>query len=100
MLLCACADPGNWQVPPYVAADFANTFLYERAQIAQAQNKPWILEETGKDVRGLIFSFFMLCTQVLPLAARPVDNSSHHLAWVLRKHRLRIPVAGTPSMNI
>ncbi len=44
------ADPGNWQVPAYVASDFANMFVYERAQIAKAANKPFILEETGKEV--------------------------------------------------
>ena len=46
----AAADPGNWGVPPYAAADFASNFVYERAQIARAQNKPFILEETGKEV--------------------------------------------------
>ncbi len=46
----AAADPGNWGVPPYAAADFASSFVYERAQIARAQNKPFILEETGKEV--------------------------------------------------
>lgn len=45
------ADPGNWQVPAYVASDFASMFVYERAQIAKAANKPFILEETGKEVR-------------------------------------------------
>ncbi len=50
--LC-CADPGNWEVPYYVAADFATDFVYQRAKIAQAANKPFILEETGKAVRPL-----------------------------------------------
>lgn len=44
------ADPGNWEVPAYVAGDFAKQFVYERAKIAHAQNKPFILEETGKGV--------------------------------------------------
>jgi hypothetical protein len=44
------ADPGNWQVPAYVAGDFATQFVYERAKIAHAQNKPFIMEETGKGV--------------------------------------------------
>lgn len=80
MAFCACADPGNWQVPPYVAADFANTFLYKRAQIAHAQNKPWILEETGKDVRGLP----LLCTDlhIKPAScARPVNSLPNVFCW-------------------
>jgi hypothetical protein len=44
------ADPGNWEVPAYVAGDFATQFVYERAKIAHAQNKPFIMEETGKGV--------------------------------------------------
>lgn len=49
-----CADPGNWAVPAYVAADFATGYVYERAQIAKAANKPFILEETGKAVSHLL----------------------------------------------
>lgn len=45
------ADPGNWEVPSYVAKDFAEMFVNERAKVAKALNKPFILEETGKDVR-------------------------------------------------
>ena len=82
VLCCACADPGNWQVPPYVAADFANTFLYERAQIAQAQNKPWILEETGKDVGGLLFLFTALHMDATS-CARPANAHPHLSAWPL-----------------
>jgi hypothetical protein len=33
-----------------VAGDFAKHFVYERAKIAHAQNKPFIMEETGKGV--------------------------------------------------
>ena len=49
----SCADPGNWEVPYYVAADFATDFIHQRAKVAQAANKPFILEETGKAVRLL-----------------------------------------------
>ena len=52
-----CADPGNWEVPSYVAADFATDFIHQRAKVAQAANKPFILEETGKAVRPLHMSF-------------------------------------------
>jgi hypothetical protein len=45
------ADPGDWRVPSYVAKDFAEKFIHERASMAKALNKPFILEETGKDVR-------------------------------------------------
>ena len=47
------ADPGNWAVPYFVAADFATDFIYERAKVARAANKPFILEETGKAVKTL-----------------------------------------------
>lgn len=46
-----CADPGNWEVASYVAADFATDFIHQRAKVAQAANKPFILEETGKAVK-------------------------------------------------
>ena len=59
-----------------MAADFANTFLYERAQIAAAQNKPWILEETGKDVGGLLFFFTDLHIDAVS-CARPVNALPH-----------------------
>ena len=36
-----------------MAADFATDFIHQRAKIAQAANKPFILEETGKAV-GLL----------------------------------------------
>ena len=48
------ADPGSWQIAAPVAGDFANIFLYARAKIANAIGKPWILEETGMEVRGVI----------------------------------------------
>lgn len=47
------ADPGSWQIAAPVAGDFANIFLYARAKIANAVGKPWILEETGMEVRAL-----------------------------------------------
>lgn len=50
------ADPGNWDVPSYVAKDFAEMFVNERAKIAKALNKPFILEETGKDVSPSLYS--------------------------------------------
>ncbi len=56
------ADPGNWEVPYYVAADFATEFVYQRAKVAQAANKPFILEETGKAVRPLFFCRAMLAS--------------------------------------
>ena len=40
-------------MPYYVAADFATDFIHQRAKVAQAANKPFILEETGKAVRLL-----------------------------------------------
>lgn len=70
------ADPGNWQVPAYVASDFASMFVYERAQIAKAANKPFILEETGKEVRPdrtmrplVCISLFLSSRAVLKRAA-------------------------------
>ncbi len=33
-----------------MAKDFAEMFVNERAKVAKALNKPFILEETGKDV--------------------------------------------------
>ncbi len=48
------ADPGSWQIAAPVAGDFANIFLYARAKIANAVGKPWILEETGMEVRGCL----------------------------------------------
>ncbi len=50
-LLCAHADPGSWGIPADSVAEFANSFIYSRAQIANAIGKPFILEETGMDVR-------------------------------------------------
>jgi hypothetical protein len=55
--LCAavcCADPDHWNIP---ASDFAwvNTyFVHDRAQIAQAANKPIIIEETGMIVSPVL----------------------------------------------
>ena len=51
-LLALHADPGSWQIPADSVAEFANTFIYSRAQIANAIGKPFILEETGMDVRS------------------------------------------------
>ena len=45
------ADPGSWGIPADSVAEFANRFIYSRAQIAEATGKPFILEETGMDVR-------------------------------------------------
>jgi hypothetical protein len=45
------ADPGSWQIDPATAGDFANIFIYARAQIANKIGKPWILEETGMEAR-------------------------------------------------
>lgn len=50
--MTSAADPGSWGIPAADVAEFANTFIYSRAQIAQALNKPFILEETGVDVRS------------------------------------------------
>jgi hypothetical protein len=47
----ARADPGSWQIDPSTAGDFANIFVYARAQIANKIGKPWILEETGMEAR-------------------------------------------------
>ncbi|BDA44582.1 probable mannan endo-1,4-beta-mannosidase 1 at N-terminal half [Coccomyxa sp. Obi] len=44
--------PGHWGVPADSVAEFANSFIYSRAQIANAIGKPFILEETGMDPRG------------------------------------------------
>lgn len=49
-----CADPDHWNIP---ASDFAwvNTyFVHDRAQIAQAANKPIIIEETGMMVSPIL----------------------------------------------
>ena len=35
----------------YKAKAFANQFIADRAAVAHAAGKPYILEETGKDVR-------------------------------------------------
>lgn len=48
----ACADPGSWGIEARKAAAFANQFIADRAAVAHALGKPYILEETGKDVRG------------------------------------------------
>ena len=47
------ADPGSWNIPADSVVEFANSFIYTRAQIANAIGKPFILEETGMDVRPL-----------------------------------------------
>ena len=47
------ADPGSWGIPADSVAEFANSFIYSRAQIANTIGKPFILEETGMDVRPL-----------------------------------------------
>ncbi len=65
-LLCAHADPGSWGIPADSAAEFANSFIYSRAQIANAIGKPFILEETGMDVRSLPHPF----TRVIKYRAR------------------------------
>ncbi len=39
------------QIDPATAGDFANIFIYARAQIANKIGKPWILEETGMEAR-------------------------------------------------
>ncbi|CAL8463203.1 g2737 [Coccomyxa elongata] len=41
------AYPGNWGIPVDSVEEFANSFIYSRAQIANAIGKPFILEETG-----------------------------------------------------
>ncbi|CAL8463202.1 g2736 [Coccomyxa elongata] len=41
--------PGSWGIPADSVAEFANSFIYSRAQIAKAIGKPFILEETGMD---------------------------------------------------
>ena len=55
------ADPGSWQIPADSVAEFANSFIYSRAQIAHAIGKPFILEETGMDVRLLPLSVVHCC---------------------------------------
>ncbi|EIE21346.1 glycoside hydrolase [Coccomyxa subellipsoidea C-169] len=44
--------PGSWGIPADNVAEFANSFIYSRAQIANAIGKPFILEETGMDVNA------------------------------------------------
>ena len=48
----AFADPGSWGIPASAAGPFANEFLTDRAAVAHGLNKPYILEETGVDVRN------------------------------------------------
>ena len=43
------ADPGSWGIPTAEFAAFANQFLNDRATVAHAAGKPYILEETGMD---------------------------------------------------
>jgi mannan endo-1,4-beta-mannosidase len=43
------ADPGSWGIPTPNFASFANQFLADRAAVAHAAGKPYILEETGMD---------------------------------------------------
>lgn len=66
------ADPGSWQIAAPVAGDFANIFLYARAKIANAIGKPWILEETGMEVRAC---------QVLWSAVKRLAAAYHY--WLL-----------------
>ena len=47
------ADPSNWGFPSSIVQQFANTFLSDRAAVASAVGKPWVLEETGCNVRSL-----------------------------------------------
>lgn len=49
-LLLLHADPGNWGIPVDNVEEFANSFIYSHAQIANAIGKPFILEETGTNV--------------------------------------------------
>ena len=53
MLLCP-ADPDNWAIQAY-EFDWVNAnFIRDRAAIAHAQNKPFIIEETGMQVGALV----------------------------------------------
>jgi hypothetical protein len=46
----APADPDNWAIEAY-EFDWVNVnFIRDRAAIAHAQNKPFIIEETGMKV--------------------------------------------------
>ena len=56
-VLCDLADPGSWQIAAATAGDFANIFVYARAKVANAIGKPWILEETGMEVRARLASW-------------------------------------------
>ena len=49
--LVCCADPDNWAIQAYEFDWVNQNFIADRAAIAHAQNKPFIIEETGMQVR-------------------------------------------------
>ena len=96
----ACADPGSWGIPAADAAAFANQFLNDRAAVAHMIGKPYILEETGMDVRlrpylhGIVA--VACCTKLTlcecartPTSASPTWTS----CWICSQRR-RTPTQG------
>ena len=55
-MLCACADPDNWKIDAWEFAWVDLNVIRDRAAIAHARNKPFIIEETGMKVRTRPFT--------------------------------------------
>jgi mannan endo-1,4-beta-mannosidase len=60
------ADPSNFGIPASSASAFLAAFISSRAAVAQAAGKPFILEETGMDVRAFLCSIISLSCSALP----------------------------------
>ena len=63
---CMRADPSNFGIPASSASAFLAAFISSRAAVAQALGKPFILEETGMDVRAFLCGIISLSCSALP----------------------------------
>ncbi|CAL8463194.1 g2728 [Coccomyxa elongata] len=73
--------PGHWSVAANSVQDFAYSFIYSRAQIANAIGKPFILEETGVDPRTYAVSRPEFLKALFSAAQR--SNAKAMLPWEL-----------------
>ena len=55
--LVCFADPDNWAIQAYEFDWVNQNFIADRASIAHAQNKPFIIEETGMQVSSAPLSW-------------------------------------------
>ena len=68
-MLFPCADPDNWKIDAW-EFDWVNlNVIRDRAAIAHARNKPFIIEETGMKVHP---QFYFLVVRLVP-----VELSTH-----------------------